>query len=506
MKMFTGTLKKEELSLFYNDAITYNIRQLNNLISEYEAVSLFHNWRLLIQSIDEFINIAYELKNPIHKHKYLSLNFDFTNRKNLIKLGEVRSIIESTFDNAVWNRFKDMCIILGTIDKVYQEKGIWDDFGNKFSTSSVSDSILFLQSRRLYYVTIFNLIPTVAKGNRKSEFINLFNDFQYYIDHFMVGVTSAHFGLILNHCFTDYELNSNGNTAKANYEFNHLDSFFLDPQRLSLADQIELRPDPLIVRSGLGKSAFKIFSFSEIADCMSLFQDYFKKYNVEYLIQFSELNLLLCDLAPSLINDFDFEISHIRFEEISEKYKSLNLFNKSEDYYETLNSPAPFQKIENVYYSTVVLLTRFVYRTVYTSLLKNRRFQVHSGFIFESRVSQILNEKGYLNSGITRINRKEFDVVTVKNNKIFNFQCKNNFMDISDIGQDYKKISQLNSLLVNYYERSLLKEKSREGLLLDKLSKTEIEHFVITRFPVITKNSNIINFNNLHSWFTERED
>lgn len=506
MKMFTGILEAEELSSFYNDAITYNIEQLNGFIEEYDAESLFHNWRLLIQSIDEFINIPYELKNPIYILEYLSLDLDFSNGQNLRKLEEVRSIIESTFDNGVWNRFKDLAIMLDTINKVYYDSGVWNDFGNKFNTSTVANSINFLQSRRLYYVTILNLIPKVAKGHKKSEYIHLLNEFQYHIDHFMVGITSAHFGLILNHCFSDYQLVSNGKLATANYGFNHLDSFFLDPQRLSLADQIELRPDPQIVSKGLGKSSSKVFSFSETADCMMLFEDYFKKYKVENLNEYNEINLLLCDLAPGLIDDFDFEIESSRFEEISKKYKSLRLINISNEYYETLNSPAPFQRVGSTYYSTVVLLSRFVYRTIYTALLKNRRFQVHSGFIFESRVSQILNEKGYINSGITRINRKEFDVVTVKNNKIFNFQCKNNFVDIADIGQDYKKMSQLNSLLVTYYERSLIKEKAREKLLLDKLAKSDIEHFVITRFPVITKNQNIINFNDLELWFSTRTD
>lgn len=226
MKMFTGVLKEQELSSFYNSAIKYNINQLNNLIAEYDAVSLFENWRLLIQSIDEFINIAYELKNPINRLKYLSLNLDFTNRQNLVKLGELRSIIENTFDIEIWNRFKNMAIMLGSIDKTFQDQKIWNDFGNEFNTSTVAKSILYLQSRRLYYLAFLNLIPKVAKGKRKLDFINLLSDFQYYIDHFMVGVTSAHFGLILNHCYDDYELKSDGSVAKANYEFKHLDSFF----------------------------------------------------------------------------------------------------------------------------------------------------------------------------------------------------------------------------------------------------------------------------------------
>src|SRR5690606_37615974 len=98
---------------------------------------------------------------------------------------------------------------------------------------------------------------------------------------------------------------------------------------------------------------------------------------------------------------------------------------------ENLNNYAPFQKGEGQFYTTVVLLTRFVYRTLSQSLLKNRTFQIHSGFIFEDKVSKILDNKGYKPTGITRINHKEFDLITIKDNKVFNFQCKNNYIDIS---------------------------------------------------------------------------
>ena len=148
----------------------------------------------------------------------------------------------------------------------------------------------------------------------------------------------------------------------------------------------------------------------------------------------------------------------------------------------------------------MVLLTRFATRTLSQSLLKNKTFQIHSGFIFEDKVSEILENKGFVPTDITRINHKEFDLITIKNNKIYNFQCKNNYIDISRVNFDYKKIGRFNMRLCKYYESALIKEKDRESLIKEKTKINDIQHFVISRYPVITRNERIINFADLSEW------
>ena len=90
-----------------------------------------------------------------------------------------------------------------------------------------------------------------------------------------------------------------------------------------------------------------------------------------------------------------------------------------------------------------------------------------------------------------------------KNNKIYNFQCKNSFIDISRVGDDYIKIGRLNKKLISYYNRALKKEVNREHLVKEKLDNDVIEHFVVSRYPVITRNQKIINFNNLENWLKD---
>src|SRR5690606_5026035 len=125
--------------------------------------------------------------------------------------------------------------------------------------------------------------------------------------------------------------------------------------------------------------------------------------------------------------------------------------------------------------------------------------QIHSGFIFEDKVSKILDNKGYKPTGITRINHKEFDLITIKDNKVFNFQCKNNYIDISRVNHDYKTIGRFNQRLCRYYENALIKEEKRENLIKSKTGINDIEHFVISRYPVITRNKRIINLVDLES-------
>lgn len=250
----------------------------------------------------------------------------------------------------------------------------------------------------------------------------------------------------------------------------------------------------------LPKAHNKIFSFSEVINAMILFEGAFNKYKIQNNIEFKELSLLINEIEIYLKGDFHVVIEEDKFTNISIKYKSLKLHITSSEYFDNLNNYSPFQKIDGQFYTTVVLLTRFVYRTLSQSLLKNRTFQIHSGFIFEDKASKILEAKGYAPTSITRINHKEFDLITIKDNKIYNFQCKNNYIDISRVNYDYKKIGRFNQRLCNYYEKALIKEENRESLITSKTGINDIEHFVISRYPVITRNKRIINFTDLDSW------
>ncbi|XKM40697.1 hypothetical protein A4U53_033195 [Rhizobium ruizarguesonis] len=96
-----------------------------------------------------------------------------------------------------------------------------------------------------------------------------------------------------------------------------------------------------------------------------------------------------------------------------------------------------------------------------------------------------------------RINRKEFDVVTIHGGVIYNFQCKNNWIDLAKVESNRALFVRYNRSLTNYYRRALQKERRREGLLKDKLGLDKVEHYLISRFPVIGSDARVINYNQI---------
>lgn len=98
---------------------------------------------------------------------------------------------------------------------------------------------------------------------------------------------------------------------------------------------------------------------------------------------------------------------------------------------------------------------------------------------------------------IKRINRKEFDVVATHDGVVYNFQCKNNWIDLAKIEADRSLFVRYNRSLIRYYRRALAKEEKREHLLKSALGLDRIEHYVISRFPVICTDPKIISYNQI---------
>jgi len=72
------------------------------------------------------------------------------------------------------------------------------------------------------------------------------NSLQSTMETCLIGITNSYYNLLLNYCLPDFELYSDGKIAIPNFKYNHLESFFLEPERLSLIDQLELRQDVVV--------------------------------------------------------------------------------------------------------------------------------------------------------------------------------------------------------------------------------------------------------------------
>jgi hypothetical protein len=153
--------------------------------------------------------------------------------------------------------------------------------------------------------------------------------------------------------------------------------------------------------------------------------------------------------------------------------------------------------VGGVYRSTVTLLSRFLYSWRARSLDRKKRYQIRSGFIFEDAVAAELGKQGFSLQAITRVGRAEFDVVTVREGVIWNVQCKNNFRHLDQVDSDAERFARYNRSLVRAYERALQKEVRREHLLKTKLGLDQVQHMLVSRFPVVTDDIRVLPFSRI---------
>lgn len=492
---------KTEIEGIFKNSISYHSQMFDQKLGEFSSVPLFEDWRLFIRSVDEFINIPLELADPA---PYVNLEFNLMTQQGIQELQKTNKLIASNFGSEVTTRFNIMAIMCKASDYAYHTQNFWQAIGYGLGLSGVSKSIHYLQSRRLAFGGMLNLIPIKATGQKKEPFRDLMNQFLYTIDGCLVGFAGAYYHLLVNECIDDYEVTFDGHLFKSNFSYENLEGFFLEPERLSLIDQMELRPGVVIPAKTITMPKGMIFSFNEVANAMALFEGAFQKYKVTGLTEYHELNTLFVHVARFCTDDYNVILEDSELDAIQQKLKKLKLTVAGTSYAEVVNDYAPFQKFNGKCYSTVVLLARFVYRTLSGALMRNRSFMINSGFVFEDKVQKTLKKAGYHCTEITRINKKEFDLITTKNGKIYNFQCKNNHIDIAKVDTNYNLMARLNKRLISYYRKSIVKEVNREHLVKAKVGLTDIHHFVVSRYPVITRDTDILNFNTLDNWLKKQ--
>jgi len=497
MHLPQGKMTGNQIENVFSKSIEYHLDVILNTLKGYDAKYLYNNWRLLIRCIDEFLNIPMELNYEHEIQDYLNLKLGIPDKKNTIHLTRVLSIVEKSFGTQAKDRFYNFLLMVRAIDLAYKVTEYENIFGNEINLSDVRNSLAYFQSRRVYYNAVLCLIPHICQGQKKVAFIDLLNQLHYPIEACLVGISTAYYNLLVNNSLLDYEMESDGKKAIGNFSYSALEGFFLEPQRLSLLDQLELRHDTVAQRKTMPMPGDRIFSFNEIANTLTVYDNAFNKYHIEKTNEYKELTHFFTEIAVHLHDDFNVIINTSDFTILLDKYSSLKIIERDESYFAKLNSFAPFQKSGDMYYSTVPLLSRFASQTLSLSLLRDKSFQINSGFVFEDKVSRLLKICGFIKTDIKRINRKEFDLITIKRGRIYNFQCKNNIIDVSRVDNDYKKIGRLNRMLCAYYEKSLQKEKDREQLIIEKTGIKEVEHYIVSRYPVITRNSKIINFKDL---------
>lgn len=503
-----GTIMGNELTILLNKEYDLNLNHIINKLSQLDATDTFYKWHNIVLSIEEFINILlHEIDDNNDMETILSAPLCINPLENgqLIKAIQ---IIQNTFNNNIATRFINLLDVTIKISYSYKIYGLnlFDDGSN---LNTIGCAVRYYQSRRRYFITLLYLIPKISKGTQIFSMDDLFIELSAIIELNCIPVTSINNNKILHQLYNDFHVVSDGHMLTGNYHYQPLDELFLEPERISIVDQMRYRNEQISPPSLFTESENKVFSIVELKNSILLIESAYTFYKIEDS-DFTMFKDIVFNLLEHSDDNYFISISKEEFEKIIVNYSNTNktkiynnLLNTSTDYIVNLNSFHPLIELDLKYESNVNLLMRFLYYFKNIFLNRKKRFQIHAGFIFEDIVKKELSNAGFFVTDIKRINRKEFDVVTIKNNIIYNFQCKNNLIDLTYLQAFQKKFIRYNKYLVNYYKKALLKEEHREGLLQNKLGINTINHYVVTRFPVISNNKRIISFNNLQSFAKE---
>ena len=484
------TISGRELIDCLSNGIDACIGNLKGQISCYDKSSLFNTWFHFVRLVEEFINIRYELGET---YESLSKRIHFENE---CEMDLISSFVEETFGKEVLKNFQEIAYLFAgfgytdVIDEIEVEQRI----------ETIHDLLVYLQGRRLHIMTILNMIPEYAKGETLFSLTDVKTKMNEWIKGYLMIITLGCQAILEAKCLPDFYGEVTPLGIKFSHHYTHLEDMFLEPQRLTILDLEKYRSMRFEERKT--KNNKSICSMEEYDIMLHNDALYYEKYGVQQNKIYQSLVAFMNEMKPFFIDDYLIEVQQKDFELLCQRHRELELYRELDDFYDLQNSRYGFVRMNDAYYSTFFMLIRFYVNYLNIIFRRNKTCQIDSGYIFEDKVKEAVSKYGFeVQDGCKRIDHKEFDVVCIKDGTIYNFQCKNNYMSVSSIGVKESDIaSRYNRRLTRYYEDALKKERKREQLLKDKLEIDKIQHYVISRFPVVTDNKYIIPFNRLEDW------
>lgn len=490
MKLPTYTvLRGKELEDFLKAGIEIKKDEVISHLTEYDGHDLFPKWLMFIRCIEEFINIRYVISAD-EWMAFEKCSIDI--RENKRDLMGILKIVQCRFGNDVLERIKSIIIMLLGLRLTYQKMRL-----PGMECKTIADAVNFIQSRRLYYVAYLTLIRLYAKGSKKAQFIELLCHFQSQVDFNIMPITTAFHSIIGNRCIDGYEARANNFGVEFSMHYNQLENFFLEPLTMSEIDIIEYEHKN-ISTINIPKN---LYSYAELLYTVKQAETLFKGYGIDESLVLQEIRQMVLDLDGQFIDEYSICMTEDIFKDFCMKYPHLRLFSEAQDYYEAINERPAFFQNESNYYSTVLLIIRYVENTIYGLLRKNRRYRIKAGFLFEKRVKALLEKYGYECTNVKRIHKQEFDVLCRQGDCIYNFQCKNNYLDINNLTiANIDKVCGQNKRLVKYYQNALDKENFRTKWVIEKFGVEKVENYVVARFPIVMNHKRLIAFNKLEEW------
>jgi hypothetical protein len=474
-----------------------------DVLSRYRLADAVRNWHGTIRAIEEFINVPlFGIKDPHLRAWLCSVPLDHRFLSNPpVAVLAVRKELSTLFEQGLIQRYLLIMLQTAAIAQAFKIHG--HALGPGFTLDTVGAAVNYFQSRRRHLVSLLYTMPFICKGTDVLEPLDTLNVLLPQTEHSCVAITNFYLKLAQLETLDDFSLVVDPIGVSASHGFDTLDDYFLEPERASIQVMAELRPKQFVMPQMETLDPKKIFSAAELRNSVKLIGATYAAFDLNDS-DFAAMTQLMIDFSHFCRDDYFVEIGKQEFQAMLRAQSTLDpdeleqlLVNAPTDYATNTNAYEPFLDLGNVVVSNVNLLSRFLYAFKNVHLGSRRRFQIHAGFIFEDMVKRDLAAMGFHLTDIKRINRKEFDIVTTLGGAIYNFQCKNNWIDLARVETERMLYVRYNRALTNYYRRSLEKEKKREYLLKGELGLKRIEHFVISRFPVICADPRVINYNQI---------
>lgn len=354
---------------------------------------------------------------------------------------------------------------------------------------SIADLARYHKARRYHFMTMLYAISKHCKGRKRLGTDDAVNSILISVEKSLIPLTSiyekrANFDLDPKFACLAIE---NGLLDQS--QTGYLDVNFLEAERLSITDIHEHYAPTHVVDPSVP------ISFGELRAMLDQVLSAYKEFNLAG-IGFSDLITFVESLEPYLKDQYFVTVPIPKFRDLVAPFKQASWYSALV-YKEVQGQPfagsfSAFVASGPVMVANLFMLLRFCYQIKNVNLNKIRRFQIRTGFIFEKVISQEFEELGFVKLPVKRLERREFDVVMSKDGTIYNFQCKNAYLDYHQIQTNRGAFVKNNRRLVRYFERALIKEAEREHLLKAKFGTGSIRHFVLCNFPVYTDNPHII--------------
>lgn len=471
-------------------------------LAPYDPVSAVRTWHTVIRGFEELINAPFHRTiDDAATARLLALPVYPAALQNPRDAFAVVPLLTPYLGSSLANRFAHTILYVSSMALAFATHGI--SISNQFQLKNVAGLVNYLQARRRHCITLLHWLPAVCNGKQTMRLTDAVPLFLRMVETSCIAITGMHRDAVLAEALPNFVLNVGKHGVMGNIYFDPLEDAFLEPERISIIAMSQVRTEQFAKSSLENEDPKKLFSAVELRNSVRTIQAVYDKFGVNDA-NFSAITSVITRLSYKCEDDYFISLTRKEIHAVFKKQSVISvdelerlLINYKSDYVGCSNCYTPFIAVGSRLVSNVNLLMRFLYAHKNIHLANRRKFQINSGFIFEDVVKADLAAAGFTVTEIKRINRKEFDVVTVLRDTIYNFQCKNTWIDITAMDEDRKRFVRHNHLIVDYFRRAVAKEVSRENLLLEKLKLKKIRHYVVSRFPVITEDERIISYNRL---------